>query len=74
MTIMMRSDMNADLFVRTELDRNQGMTVVDLTAHTPVGMSRDSVRLAVLHMLNSGEVDVSLDQKLTLTEATRQER
>lgn len=59
--------MTAESFVRTELLSNTGLTILDLLIRPPPGLRGDSIRLAVLHMLNTGEVDVDLNHKLTLT-------
>jgi hypothetical protein len=59
--------MTPEVFVRLELLNNPGLTVVDLVGRKPEGITGDSVRVAVLHLLNSGEVDVDINHKLSLT-------
>jgi hypothetical protein len=43
------------------------LTVHDVIARVPEGMSCESVRFATLQLLRSGEVDLSDDQRLFLT-------
>ena len=59
--------MTAEVFVHLELLNNPKLTVVDLVNRKPEGMMGDSVRVAVLRLLNSGEVDVDINNKLTVT-------
>jgi hypothetical protein len=58
---------NAITFVRTVLKGQHHLTMRDVIAQVPEGMSRDSVRFATLQLLRSGEVDLSDDQRLFLT-------
>jgi hypothetical protein len=66
---MMVSERSRDamMFVRTVLKGQYHLTVRDVLARVPEGMSRDSVRFATLQMLHSGEADLSDDQRLFLT-------